>query len=847
MPTPFPCPDADRLEHFLLGAVTPEEGEQLAGHVETCPQCVATLQTLQREDALVTALRRGGPVPGETPEPRVEALIDRVCRLRAWGMADDASTGAVHADTVPSPGLTNNPIADHATLPPGPATVVAPDILAYLAPPQGPDEIGRLGGYRVLGVLGQGGMGMVLRAEDPALRRPVALKVMLPGLAVHESARARFLREARAAAALRHEHVVTVYQVGEDRGVIFIAMEFLPGQSLEERLRCGDPLPLPELLRIGREIAEGLAAAHDEGLIHRDVKPANIWLESSAERGARSAEHPEGSSALRAPRSALGKVKILDFGLARPVSEPTSLTQVGVVIGTPGYMAPEQAAGQPVDGRCDLFSLGCILYHAATGRPAFRGTDLISTMMAAAVQDPTPPRQLNPTLPPAVSEFILKLLAKSPAGRPASAHEAADTLAALAAPPPPRQTGRCLLMAALVLAALVPAGFWYGPTVFRFATNRGLFVLRTEDPDVAVRLTKDGEMVDIRGLTTKHKITLRAGEYDIELLDGGGGRRLSSNHFTLRRGGQVVVEVHHEAAPYELLHELPGQTGSIQALAFSADGTRLACGDRDLEVCLWDIQGRKRIDRLRHAACDVLTVAFAPGGGVFFGGGGKAHPGDGSVFRWAVGEGRFRRWFTGHTSFLSGLAVVPGGELVLSAGWDKVVCVWRPDTGVEVGRFTEHTSGVNAVAVSGDGALAASGGSDNTVRVWEVATRRQRHCLEGHTAPVKGVAVSADGRRVLSGSWDHTVRYWDAEEGKELFCLRGHEGMIDGVALSPDGRRGASAGEDKTVRVWDLVSGKELCRLDGPTAAVHAVAFSPDGRLLAAAGADKIIRVWKAR
>jgi WD40 repeat protein/tRNA A-37 threonylcarbamoyl transferase component Bud32 len=843
MPSPLPCPDADRLEHFLLGDVPPEEGEQLAGHVEACPVCVGALQTLQRADALITALRRGGTVPGESPDPRVEDLIDRVCRLRAWGKAGDASTREIQPDTAMSPGLPHDQDTEGPTLPPEVAAP-PPEVQSYLAPPQGPGEIGRLGGYRVLGVLGQGGMGTVLRAEDPGLCRPVALKVMRPGLAVHESARERFLREARAAAALRHEHVVTVYQVGEDRGVIFLAMEFLPGQSLEQRLHGGATLPLPELLRVGREVALGLAAAHGEGLIHRDIKPANIWLEGKDEGGRRKDESNSTSSFILHP-SSLKKVKILDFGLARAVRQESGLTQVGVVVGTPGFMSPEQAAGQPVDGRCDLFSLGCVLYQAAAGRQPFRGTDMISTLMAVALQDPPPPRQLNPALPQAVSDFILKLLAKNPAVRPAAAHAVAETLAALAAPPVPRPTGRRLLVAALVLAALAPAGAWSGPAAFRFLTNRGQLVVRPGDFDAAVRVKKDGETLEILDAKSGHKVSLRAGDYDVELIDAAGGLRLSADHLTLRRGGRAVIDVFREAAPCELIAECKGHTGSVVSLAFSADGSRLASGGRDLEVFLWEPQTGRQLGRLEAAPWDVLALAIAPNGDVLFGGGGRDHPSDGTVRSWTPGADKPTRRFQGHTSYIAGLAVVPGSDLVLSAGWDKAVCVWKLDTGAEVGRFTGHTSGVNAVAVSGDGLLAASGGSDKTVRLWDVATRRPRHTLEGHTAPVKGVAVSADGRRVLSGSWDHSVRLWDAESGKELFCLQGHEGAVHGVALSADGRRGASAGEDKTVRVWDLEAGKEVCRLDGHAGAVHAVAFSPDGRLLASAGADRIVRVWK--
>jgi serine/threonine protein kinase len=275
----------------------------------------------------------------------------------------------------------------------------------FLAPAQGPDELGRLGPYRILRVLGSGGMGVVFLAEDPQLQRLVALKAMLPTLAASGTAKQRFLREARTAAALKHDHIVTIHQVGEDRGAPFLAMEFLDGESLSERLARERKLPLSEVLRIGREIADGLEAAHQRGLIHRDIKPANIWLEGGR-----------------------GRVKILDFGLARAAAEEAHLTQPGMIVGTPAYMAPEQAQGERIDGRCDLFSLGCILYQMATGEPPFGGTDTISTLLAVATRQPRAAHELDPGLPRPLSELIARLLAKDPAGRPQSSKVVVEIL-----------------------------------------------------------------------------------------------------------------------------------------------------------------------------------------------------------------------------------------------------------------------------------------------------------------------------------------------------------------------------------------------------------------------------------
>jgi eukaryotic-like serine/threonine-protein kinase len=273
------------------------------------------------------------------------------------------------------------------------------DNFDFLQPAQSDDELGRLANYRILKVLGRGGMGIVFMAEDMRLHRIVALKVMLPSIARKAVARDRFLREARATAAIEHDHIVTIYEVHEDNGVPYLAMQFLKGMSVDDWLRAGKSFNVPQVMRIGKEIAKALAAAHACQLIHRDIKPSNIWLDASNK----------------------GRVKILDFGLARPTSEETHLTQEGMILGSPAYMSPEQARGQNVDERCDLFSLGCVLYRLCSGRLPFAGRDTMSMLLAIATDEPTPLAALNGELPAGFAELIHQLLAKNPEDRPASA------------------------------------------------------------------------------------------------------------------------------------------------------------------------------------------------------------------------------------------------------------------------------------------------------------------------------------------------------------------------------------------------------------------------------------------
>ena len=334
--------------------------------------------------------------------------------------------------------------------------------LDFLAPSQKPGSLGCLAHYEALEVVGRGGMGVVFRAFDTKLHRVVAIKALAPQLATSSAARQRFVREARAAAAVTHEHVIDIHAVEDAGPVPYLVMQYIDGTTLQKKLDRTGQLSLKEILRIGMQIAEGLAAAHRQGLVHRDVKPANILLENGVER-----------------------VKLSDFGLAR-AGDDASLTQSGVVAGTPMYMSPEQADGLPVDFRSDLFSLGSVLYAMCTGRPPFRAPSPLAVLKRVCEETPRPIREVNPELPPCLGDLVARLHAKAPADRFASAREVADLLArhlaelqhggtssapqqtqsaklpaeqpALAPPGRPR---RRWLMAAAVLLAL-PAGLGLG-------------------------------------------------------------------------------------------------------------------------------------------------------------------------------------------------------------------------------------------------------------------------------------------------------------------------------------------------------------------------------------------------
>ncbi|HTU23360.1 MAG TPA: protein kinase, partial [Gemmataceae bacterium] len=481
------------------------------------------------------------------------------------GVSPVSSAGMQTVDLVSAPSETSK--VDTSSGTPTLATPRQSDkerqLCSFLAPPQKPDELGRLGAYRVLKVLGAGGMGVVFRAEDPQLQRIVALKAMLPALAENDAARQRFLREARLAASLKHDHIVTIFQVGEDRGAPFLAMEFLEGEALEDRLKREGKLPLAEVLRIGREIAEGLQAAHEHGLIHRDIKPANVWLEGKR-----------------------GRAKILDFGLARSSADDVHLTQSGAIVGTPAYMPPEQARGDKVDGRCDLYSLGCVLYRLCTGELPFKGDNTMSLLLALATEQAKSPREINADVPQPLADLILRLLAKDPAQRPATAGDVAEAIqdiavekspapAAPRTPPPPRRRRRLLVAAAsgaFALAVMLTV------IVIRLGKPEdGTVTIETVDPNVQLVFLSGGREVTVRDGKDGAEFKLPLGSYQVALKDGKNGFQLEPIQFTLKRGERVLVKVKRQtgAQPEEArAKKQPGQV--IDLIEVFQDADRIA-------------------------------------------------------------------------------------------------------------------------------------------------------------------------------------------------------------------------------------------------------------------------------
>ncbi len=368
--TVLPCSDG-RLEILLYSGEESAEYRIAADHLESCRTCQTRLSELAANE---------GEWAKATRSLRMNEEDEQIERERA------ESAGSTACQEKPS--------------------VTWSDSMArqLLSPPSHPEMLGRLGRYEIERVIGAGGMGVVFRGFDSDLNRPVAIKVLAPHLAGSGAARTRFAREARAAAAIVHEHVVAIHNVESNGEPPFLVMQYVAGQSLQTRLDREGPLGVCEVLRIARQTAAGLAAAHEQGLVHRDVKPSNILLEQGVERAL-----------------------LTDFGLAR-ASDDASLTHSGHVPGTPHYMSPEQARGETADQRSDLFSLGSVMYAMCTGRPPFRADTSYGVLRRITDSEPRSVREVNPEIPPWLCCTIEKLLEKSSEQRFASAAEVAELL-----------------------------------------------------------------------------------------------------------------------------------------------------------------------------------------------------------------------------------------------------------------------------------------------------------------------------------------------------------------------------------------------------------------------------------
>jgi WD40 repeat protein len=676
--------------------------------------------------------------------------------------------------------------------------------------------------YRVLGLLGAGGMGAVYKAEHRLMERVVALKVLKRSLTDEPAALERFRQEVKASARLAHPNIVTAYDADQAGDVHFLVMEFVEGESLDRVLRKRGPLPVGQVCDWARQAALGLQHASERGMVHRDVKPANLLLTPD------------------------GRVKILDFGLARFASERFRgpLTQSGAVVGTPDYIAPEQALdARTADARADVYGLGCTLYHLLAGRPPFPEGDLLPKLMAHQSRAATPLAEVRPDVPPELARVVERMMAKDPAERQQTPAEVAEDLApfADATPPPgavaasaptvvradwslvpearPRPRAVRRLWPALAAGVLILAGAGVGA----YFWLHGAGGVRTPDDR-----SGPPDRSSIRPLRV---VGGAAGPFTAVAVDHDGLRGLSA-------GPDNAVYIWDLESGEEVCR-LPGHTDTVTCLAISLDGKRGISGSRDKTVRVWDLEKKQPIKTLTRHANTVYGVTFAYDNRHAVSAGN-----DGLIVLWDTEERRAKFEFAGNRFAVNGIALNRFGVHLATADSNKLVHLWDMDERRQIAALTGHTDAVNCAAWSHDARFLLSGGADGTARLWRFSTEREMRLFRGHDGEVTAAALSPDGLWAATGGADRTVRLWDIEEGTEVARLDGHSDAVLGVSFSGDSRRVVSGSKDGTFRVWRAPEGLRN-KVTSFTEIVNAVAASPDGKFTAIAWRDERVRIFE--
>jgi len=852
-------PTAEELRALSAGQLTDAELARVSAHLADCPTCCRRIDELDSDDPLLARLQQRAAHRDE----RLIGPAQRRAAVRALRQGQVSQAAGAPRDGETAPVLRSAPT--------------------------------HIGDYEILAEVGRGGMGVVYQARHRGLRRLAALKMVLAGAFASPAQELRFRLEAELAARMQHPNIVQVYEIGTHEGRPFLAMEWVGGSSLANRLDDKPWLALQAAALI-ETLARAMHGAHEQGVIHRDLKPANILLAESVVRRPRSVAKERQPSENHDGRRTMADgliPKIADFGLAKQLDVDAHQTSTGVLVGTPGYMAPEQAEGRSAEigPATDVHALGVILYELLTGRPPFQGATTLQTLEQVRHQEPVPPCRLQPGVPRDLETICLKCLQKEPRHRYATAQDLADDLQRLREGKPiqarpaglveqgwkwarrrPALAG-LLLVSALALFVGFPgvSGLWLQAVQEREAKEEQR-LRADQEAQKALRQAYRGNLAAALASFNDHEVgdaaqylqaapsALRDWEWQhlvSRLDDSLAVVRLPDDEAVglCPPGSGIVTAGNHQVRLWDALTgacrgTLTDDCSNRLTVVPTVKGPLLLVENRDRTG--WRLykpplvpgaHGQELACALGRQVAGLSVDAEATRIGVLW----RGQTDQENYFTVVeFGPGNRGIDFKGHASAVFGLAFSPDGTRIASGSADGMVGIWDTATGKNLVFLRGHTQLVAALMFSSDGSRLLTGSWDETVRQWDGHTGQPLSVRRGHKDRVLTVAYSPDGKWIASGGVDRTVRLWKAAQESDPMVLLGHTDSVYEVAFSPDGRCLGSVGMDRKARVWGLVPRDQLCCLRGHEDWIYPVAYSPDGALLASGGGDKTVRLWDA-
>ncbi|MGO9583399.1 MAG: protein kinase domain-containing protein [Acidimicrobiales bacterium] len=814
------------LRDFAAGALAEEDLNRVAEHLGQCRRCRERVDRLSARDGFLGRLRTASSAVSETPERAGE----RRGAARALGRDTRQSSES------------RSELATEAT--------------------SIPHEVGP---YLILREVGRGGMGVVYQARHGELGRLVALKMILAGEFASEGQRQRFHREAELAARVQHPQIVQVYEVAVYQGRPYVVLEWCDGGSLADRV-LSEGWPPHSAAGLVATLAEAIAAAHQCGVVHRDLKPSNILLKRSSEK--------VDAGPLR------GVIpKIADFGLALALEHKSGLTSTGATLGTPEYMAPEQATGASVGPAADIYALGAMLYELLTGRAPFRAETALEVVQALKFEEPIAPHRLRPGLPRDLETIVLKALQKEPSKRYATAGAMAEDLRyfldarPIRARPPNaldrlfKWTRRRPALAALsaVLVAVLLGAFgaitalWVDATKARDqATAAGTearrqsalerrthyqagisaaaSALELDYIDEARSLLEDlpeehrnWEWRYLVGQLDNSTAVFRPAEGPVKAFD----LAPDGKSFAYAVDGSSVLRLRRTAEPRDFAR-FDGLASAITSAAFSPDGARIAAGSADGTVRVWRIEGGVPVAAFEGQRSAITGVVFDHTASRLL-----LRNDQSEIQLWDLADDR--RLALGRAL---DVRFSPDGKSI-SCRFNRGVRFLSSVDGRPVSQPDVAHRALEAVAFSPDGSRIATGAlypaTDIVIHPFRGVAKVI--VLEGHKNTINSVDFSPDGRQLASGSLDQTARIWDATTGSSLAVMHGHRAKLVAVQFASDGRRLLTRSEDHAIRLWETSDGALLGSLRGH-AGVATIRLSRDGKFVGVADDRGTVRIW---